>query len=51
MTSIAKVDVRAFVAAERKELKANTIIGHLKALSALYTFAREDLGCRSRCRA
>jgi integrase len=45
MTSITKGDVRAFVAAERKEgLKANTVIGHLKALSALYTFAREDLG-------
>ena len=45
MTSIAKVDVRAFVAAEVKEgLKANTIASHLKTLSAVYSFARDDLG-------
>jgi integrase len=44
ITSITKADVRAFIAAERDEgLKANTIIGHLAALSAVYTFAAADL--------
>jgi integrase len=44
MTAIAKVDVRAFVAAERAEgLKAWTISSHLAALSAVFTFARDDL--------
>ena len=45
ITSIAKVDIRAFIAAERAEgLKANTIKSHVAALSALYSFARDDLG-------
>jgi integrase len=45
MTSIAKTDVRAFVAALRAEgLKANTVIAHLKTLSAIYAFATDDLG-------
>lgn len=43
MTKITRADVRAFVAAERRELKANTINGHLGTLSAVYTFARDDL--------
>jgi integrase len=44
MSSISKVDVRAFVAAEVAEgLKANTIRSHLSALSAVYSFARDDL--------
>jgi integrase len=44
LSSITKPDLRAFVAAERTEgLKANTIASHLKALSAIYTFARDDL--------
>jgi integrase len=45
LSSITKADVRAYVALERREgLKANTIASHLKALSAIYTFARDDLG-------
>jgi integrase len=45
MTSIGKLDVRAFVASETAEgLKPNTITTHLKALSAVFTFARDDLG-------
>jgi integrase len=44
LSSITKADLRAYVASERAEkLKANTIVGHLLVLSALYTFAREDL--------
>jgi integrase len=44
LTSIAKVDVRAYMAAERAEgLKANTIRSHLAVLSVLYAFARDDL--------
>jgi integrase len=44
MSAIAKVDVRAFVAAERAEgLKAWTIASHLAVLSALFAFARDDL--------
>jgi integrase len=44
MTAIAKVDVRAYVAAERAEgLKAWTINSHLAALSAVFSFARDDL--------
>lgn len=45
MTSITRLDVRAFVAAERKQrLKANTIDSHLSVLSAVFAFARDDLG-------
>ena len=45
ITAIGKLDVRAFIAAETAEgLKASTITGHLKALSAVFTFARDDLG-------
>jgi integrase len=44
MTAIANVDVRAYVAAERAEgLKAWTINSHLAALSAVFSFARDDL--------
>ena len=45
ITSIGKVDVRAFVASERAEgLKANTTVSHLNVLSVLFSFARDDLG-------
>ncbi len=45
ISSIDKPDLRAFIAAERAEgLKANTILGHLAAMSTLYSFARDDLG-------
>jgi len=45
ISSITKIDVRAFIAAETREgLKANTIAAHLAALSAIFTFARDDLG-------
>jgi integrase len=44
MTAIGKVDVRAFIAAERAEdLKGWTIHSHLAVLSAIYSFARDDL--------
>ena len=44
ISSITKADVRTFIAAERAEkLKANTIVSHLSALSAIYSFARDDL--------
>jgi site-specific recombinase XerD len=44
LSSISRVDLRAFVAAERAEgLKANTITSHLAVLSAVYAFARDDL--------
>jgi integrase len=44
ITAIAKVDVRAFIAAERQEgLKGWTIHSHLAVLSAIYSFARDDL--------
>ncbi len=45
ITSIGKIDLRAFVARERGEgLKANSINAHLQVLSVLYSFARDDLG-------
>jgi integrase len=44
LSSITRVDLRAFVAAERTEgLKANTITSHLAVLSAVFAFARDDL--------
>jgi integrase len=44
LSSVSRVDLRAFVAAERAEgLKANTITSHLAVLSAVFAFARDDL--------
>jgi integrase len=44
ITAITKADVRAFIAAEKREgLKGWTIHSHLAALSAVYSFARDDL--------
>lgn len=47
ITAIGKADIRTFVAAERAEgLKAATIASHLGVLSALYSFAADDLDIR-----
>jgi integrase len=44
ISAITKADVRAFIAAEKREgLKGWTIHSHLAALSAVYSFARDDL--------
>lgn len=44
ISAITKADVRAFIADEKKEgLKAWTIHSHLAALSAVFSFARDDL--------
>jgi integrase len=44
LVNIDRACVRAFITAERGEgLKANTINGHLRTLSALYSFAFDDL--------
>jgi hypothetical protein len=44
-----RLDVRALIAAQRAEgLKANSIHHNLKVLTALYSFARDDLGVERR---
>jgi Phage integrase, N-terminal SAM-like domain len=44
MSAITKADVRAFIASEKKEgLKGWTTHSHLAALSAVFSFARDDL--------